>query len=280
MNNESQFRDIRKDIIVFHNKNEIPYISAPHLHSQYEIYYNISGARGFMLNGNFYKCSEKDLIIIPKVQTHKAIVNKNSIYERCIINIDSYVIELLEILCHSQSTFSWLTSESVENVKTANLSEEEHTQFMELVYEYNNSKDKDKVEMLDSFLKLMLFLKKAFAASKKTDVLDESGLSYSDRVMNIIEHNFKTITVSEIANEIFVSEDYLNRLFKEETGQTIGQYLIMRKLAEAKKNIYLGKSVKEASILSGFRDYSNFIRTFKKYEGYSPSGLDGLTEPI
>ena len=34
------------------------------------------------------------------------------------------------------------------------------------------------------------------------------------------------------------------------------------------------KSVKEACFLSGFKDYANFLRTFKKYEGYTPGEFD------
>ena len=279
MISESQFLNIDKDIIVFHNKDEIPYIAVPHLHSQYEIYYNISGARGFMLNGNFFECTERDMIIIPNVQAHKVIVNKNTEYERCIINVAPNVFELIEILCRSQNIFSWITNDS-NTAKAVNLSEDEHKEFMSLVFEYNEIKEKDGLSELKTFLNIILFLKKVFANPQKKDMLDENKLSYSDRVMNIIEHNFKTITVSEIADRIFVNEDYINRLFKEETGQTIVNYLIKRKLAEAKKYIYLGKSVKDACILSGFRDYSNFLRMFKKYEGYCPSELDELSEPL
>ena len=55
---------------------------------------------------------------------------------------------------------------------------------------------------------------------------------------------------------------------------------IDRKIAEAKKYLYLGISVKEACFLSGFSDYSNFIRTFKNVEGCSPGKFDSLSKPL
>ncbi|MFR8976128.1 MAG: helix-turn-helix domain-containing protein, partial [Eubacteriales bacterium] len=69
-------------------------------------------------------------------------------------------------------------------------------------------------------------------------------------------------------------------LFKEEFGLTPENYLIVRKIAEAKKYLYMGASVKEACFLSGFHNYSNFIRTFKNFEGYSPGNLEKLTDPL
>ena len=43
----SLYRDAPSPVIVYHNKNERPHVDVPHLHSQYEIYYNIDGAKGF-----------------------------------------------------------------------------------------------------------------------------------------------------------------------------------------------------------------------------------------
>lgn len=276
-----QYRDLKKDIIVFHNKNEIPFISVPHLHSQYEIYYNISGACGFMVNGEFYKCGERDLIVIPKTWAHKAIVKKNVVYERCIINIDEYIVELTEIICRSPNLLSWLKGSDANMPRMVNLSESGHEEFLSLIEGYNAMEAAgDDLLLFSEFLKLLSFLKRSFENPKKSEYLEEESVSYPEQVMRIIEQSFKTATVADIAARIFVNEDYINRIFKNETGVTVKQYLIMRRLAETKKYLYLGKSAKEACVLSGFRDYANFLRTFKKYEGISPKELEKLTEPL
>ena len=132
----SQYKKINENIIVFHNKNETPYITVPHLHSQYEIYYNIHGAKGFMLNGSFFKCNKKDLIVIPKVQTHKVLVRKNIEYERCIINVSDYIIDLIEILCNSKDELLWLKGTDEKIPQMVNLSDEQHYFFMNLIDNY------------------------------------------------------------------------------------------------------------------------------------------------
>ncbi len=276
MNNDtSQFRKISDDLIVFHNKNEIPYISVPHLHSQYEIYYNICGARGFMVNGKVYKCNNRDLIIVPKLQTHKVIVDKDTYYERCVINIKETVLEKLASICKNEDCVSWLKSES----GTVNLNLIQHGCLMELVTSYNDETG-DEFMKLSIFLRLMSFLRDAFSGKRSAELLDDGHVSYSDKVICLIEKNPGIATVAQIAHLLYINEDYINRVFKDETGITIKKYLIMRMLSEAKKHLYLGKSVKEACSLSGFGDYSNFLRTFKKYEGYTPGELEDLTKPI
>ena len=278
---QSQYRNKDKNIIIYHNKNEIPYICVPHLHSQYEIYYNISGAKGFMLDGEFYRCGERDLIVIPRACAHKVLVRKNVEYERCIININDYIVEMIEILCASKSALSWLKCDDGKSPEMVNLSEKQHKVFMKYIKRYNeHEQNNEELEAFSDFMVIMAFLKRCYENPRRADYIDENELSEPDNVMRMIERNFKTISVAEIAERICINEDYANRVFRKETGTTIQSYLTQRKIAEAKKYIFLGKSVKEACYLSGFRDYANFLRTFKKYEGYSPGELDELTSPL
>jgi len=277
MNEQRSYRTLKKDIVVFHNKNELPYIPVPHLHSGIEVYYNISGAKGFMVNGNFLKCGNFDLIIVPKVQAHKVLVKKNMPYERCIINISEPVLDILEMLAPSSVDFSFLN----EGHKCVNLDEAQHNAFLELTGRYNKYEEEDGLKALSVFSELLAFIKMCFEKNtKRQEYLDDSDLSYCDRIMKQIESSFKTASVSEITDRIFVSEDHANRLFREETGMTIKKYLTIRKIAEAKKHIFLGRSAKEACLLSGFGNYANFMRTFKNYEGYSPGELETLSKPL
>ena len=100
--------------------------------------------------------------------------------------------------------------------------------------------------------------------------------SYVDSVLELVENDFKKITVSEIAKRNNVNKDHLNRLFKRQTGSTIKQYIVVRKINESKKILNSGKTVKEACFMSGFKDCSGFSRIFKKYEGYPPSQIKNI----
>lgn len=269
-----------RGIVVFHNKNALPYIAVPHLHSQYEICYNIEGGKGFLVGGEFYKLGRRDLILIPKVMTHKVLVSPNAEYERCIINLDDATIAHMGAICEDVNALQFLTT--CEHPRLLTLSEDRHEKFLFLIREFNLLENEgDKLSLLSKLFELLVFLRDAFAVSAPAaPMMEQAELSYADRVFAIIEKSYATVSVAQIAEQLYLNEDHICRVFKKETGVTIKHYLTSRKLAEAKKYLYLGYNVKDAGIHAGFHDYANFIRTFKKYEGYSPGNMEGLEKPI
>ena len=266
---KTYFSYISEYVSVQKDKTDIPYIY-PHIHNYYEIYYNISGAKGYMVNGEFYKCNSRDLILIPPLCAHKVIIDKDfDHYERCCVNIDNNLLTVLGNVVGSDETSSWL---SCDECKTT-LTEKQHKEFMSLMYKYKEPEMQE--HALGVLAEILIFVKSCFAGAAKLEYMDESSISHTDRMMIIIEKNFKTLTVSQIAELAHCNSDYLNRLFKAKLGITVKHYLLLRKLTEAQKYLCLGKSVKEACYLSGFGDYSNFLRTFKKYLGYTPGEFEG-----
>ena len=245
--------------------------SFPHIHNHYEIYYNISGAKGYMVNGIFYKCSERDLIIIPKLQAHKVIVeNDCEKYERCNIYIDEKLLAVLEIVSSSKEALKWLVCEDKIPRKTT-LSEEYHKAIMSILEKYQEKRSRE--EKLGVLAEILVFLRERFSETNIAKYMDETDISHTDKIIMIIEKGFHNLTVSEVAELAHYNSDHLNRVFKSEMGVTVKHYLLLRKLAEAQKFLCMGKSVKEACNLSGFNDYSNFLLTFKKYMGYTPGEL-------
>ena len=82
----------------------------------------------------------------------------------------------------------------------------------------------------------------------------------------------KKLTLKQIANSVGYSPNYCDTLFKSHTGVSILNYVIERRISEAKLLLSEGiLSLKEISETIGFEDYNYFSRTFKKKSGYSPS---------
>lgn len=278
--NEAKFGNPKNEITVFHNKNEIPYISVPHIHSEHEIYYNIVGARGFMIDDELYSLSERNLVFIPRLHAHKAVVDKNAKYERLIINADDCIFKLA---CRTYPQINFFSSfEEIDAPKFANLTKEEHESLAKLIKNYNicEKNENGTPQTLSAFAEILRFIGTVLKNQNTCEKLPGKKISHVDRILKIAENNFKTATVSDIAANLYMNEDYITRIFKAETGLTLQSYLVMRKIAEAKKLLYMGKSVKEACLLSGFHNYANFIRTYKKYEGCPPGETDSLTKPV
>ncbi len=106
-----------------------------------------------------------------------------------------------------------------------------------------------------------------------SDITD--GHTTNDIIASIKNHinvNYMTNPkITDIARSFGISRNHITRLFKEKTGISPQEYLINRKMKEAKKYLDLGMNVNETAQITGYSDYTTFSRAFKKYYGTSPS---------
>lgn len=94
---------------------------------------------------------------------------------------------------------------------------------------------------------------------------------YSNKVMGYIDANYMNdISIAGIAHNLNVNRKYLARIFKDKSGMTMQQYLIKKRMSEAKKFLKAGYTVEEAAYMSGYSDSFAFSKMFKKTYGKSP----------
>ena len=79
------------------------------------------------------------------------------------------------------------------------------------------------------------------------------------------------ITLGDIGSYTYFSPVYCDTVFKSVMGRSIVDYIIEKRVEEAKKLILLDTmSLRIISDTVGFSDYNYFARTFKKHSGYTP----------
>ena len=82
------------------------------------------------------------------------------------------------------------------------------------------------------------------------------------------------LTVSGIAQAVYMSPYHFTRLFKESTGQTPYQYVVEARARKAKELLTTGKfTISEAAFHVGFVDQSHLTRHFKRIFGLPPKRL-------
>lgn len=87
----------------------------------------------------------------------------------------------------------------------------------------------------------------------------------------INEHINENVSLSLGANLCNMSQSQFSRTFKKETGKTFKEYILLKKIEQAKFYIKTtDKSFSEISDFLGFEDSSYFTKLFKKYEGITP----------
>lgn len=101
---------------------------------------------------------------------------------------------------------------------------------------------------------------------KNITELVEEAASY------IINHlDDRDLTVTNLAKKFYLSEDYMNRMFKKQKQKSMNQYIIQERMKLAQK-LLEDESLAINTIAQqvGYDNYPYFSSTFKRYFGCSP----------
>lgn len=84
-------------------------------------------------------------------------------------------------------------------------------------------------------------------------------------------HYTETIRLDDLSQQFFINKYYLSRIFKEQYGTSINNYLIHQRITKAKQLLrFSANSIELISHLCGIDDPAYFARMFKKVEGITP----------
>ena len=100
--------------------------------------------------------------------------------------------------------------------------------------------------------------------------------NYSPEIEQVIDyiylHLHEKILIPQLADIAHMSTNYLSKQFKKQTGKTIGEFILMKKIGAAQNMLlHTEYSVTEISAVLGFCSGTHFIESFKKGTGLTPS---------
>ena len=121
---------------------------------------------------------------------------------------------------------------------------------------------------------LVLLIRKDTEFNRVNDRKENSkSEEIADKIKNILaERLYSSITLDEIAAELYFSKTYIKNVFRKYTGCSVIQYYIDMKIEEAKRMISTGKySFTEIADKLGITSVHYFSRLFKQRTDMSPS---------
>jgi YesN/AraC family two-component response regulator len=103
---------------------------------------------------------------------------------------------------------------------------------------------------------------------------DKNQKQYSDVVLRAMEYFQKNynrpIGLSDAAKAIGINSSYLSRIFHKEVGTTVVNYVNQVRIEVVKELLHSNLPLKEIAYQCGFKNYTYFLQTFKKYIGKTP----------
>ena len=99
----------------------------------------------------------------------------------------------------------------------------------------------------------------------KSDSVTSQVCAYIDA------HYREEIHREELGELVFLNTDYLSRIFKKEKGISISNYIIQKRVEEAKKLLTQSTlPINTVSLYVGYSNFSYFTKIFKDNTGYAP----------
>ena len=85
------------------------------------------------------------------------------------------------------------------------------------------------------------------------------------------EHYLEKITLEQLSSKFYINKFYLTRIFKEQFGISITNYLLQLRITHAKMLLrFTDMPIDKISHECGMNDANYFSRVFKQVEGITP----------
>lgn len=244
-----------------------------HYHDFDKITIFINGQVNYIIEGKSYALKPYDIVLVRHNDIHKLTVDNSSPYDRIIVYISPNFINAYKTDSYDLSYCFQKAEEEQSNVLRIP-SLEKSSLFRSITrLEHSFSDDGYAAELYRQvlFLEFMIHLNRA-ARKNRLEFIDTAGSNTKilDILQYINENLSEELSIDTLAEHFYISKYYMMRLFKQETGYTLGHYISQKRLLLAKELILSGVPGAQACFDCGFKDYSTFSRAYKKFFDESP----------
>lgn len=272
MNNTYEKRGyLLDDFRLFHLKDVQGTNVDYHYHEFPKVIFMWSGAGNYSIDGNKYMIQDLDILLIGKQKIHRPEFEKGSLYERSIIYISPDFLKHYSTKeCDLEAIFDNKNGHVIRTKDNRNV--------FELVNQFEqelsvNRYGKDVMSNV-ILIKILIEIGRITAEQRKaySNVITTQNTRIIEIMKYIDQHLVEEISIEQLAERFYLSKYHMMRLFRQETGQSIYEYLTLRRLLKARDLIIQGENATESCYNSGFRSYSSFTRAYTKYFGSTPTG--------
>lgn len=265
--NETLFRYSQTGFKMSHTRTERPEDNLEmHTHSSYEIYYFISGMCHYLVEGTRYSLKPGDIMIMRPFESHKCVVLSPDVpYERMVCNVtEQFILDLSK----DDSLLRTFRDRPLGVANRFSDSDFGHSlcsdSFQTVIQREPNISRDELIARLFLILCEAKRVTETVTAPTRTD-------NIANQIIDYVNSNlYAPLSLEALSNEFFLSKSQINRIFKTNTGSSVGRYVAIKRLLSARQLIRSGEAVAAAAAKCGYCDYSAFYRAYQKQFGVSP----------
>ena len=227
---------LHEDFRFFHLRDKQGQEFEFHYHDFNKIIFFLSGSVEYRIEGKAYRLRPWDILFVSQGQLHRAVITPDEPYERIIVwvntkflaehSTDGNLLSCFELSADAGNNLLRLGEDALGGVKPV------------LYHLENAMKDQDfgaRLLQNSLFLQLMIGLNRlSFGSNPDTPGKD---IVYDKRIGEIlgwINANLeKDLSIESLAAMFFISKYHLMHTFKAQTGYTVYNYILKKRLIKA-----------------------------------------------
>ena len=264
--------------------NDYPYyIGVPHSHEFIEIVYVISGSAIHSVEGKSAKAKRGDLFIINTDTTHCFLTDDTD--SEPLISYDlKFTPEFFDASLSEAKDFESLNNifmfytlfhSHEEHMPSLSVSGDLFSEFGELfnkIYLEFTQKEKGYLEIIRAYLTELIIIAFRKSENQSKKALPNANSHIVDYISTYIKNNFSSsISIKKLSSEVGLNADYMGRIFKEKTGNTISETIQKVRIANACEFLSsTDDTIDDISRKCGFEDERFFYKVFSRFMGMTP----------
>lgn len=270
---------LNRDFEFFHLKDQKYMHFEYHYHDFVKILIFISGKVTYLIEGKAYRLRPWDILLVGNEEIHKPIIEPGEIYERFIIWVNPAFIEKHNNYdCNLMTCFKLALQEKY-NLIRPDMEVINNIRFILLQLE-NACKSEEfgnRILKNSILMQLIVHLNREYlneANNRKGKSSGNVDVKYDktiEKILDYLNSNLDNdLSIDNLSSKFYISKYYLMHKFKKQTGYSLHQYILHKRLIKAGALVKQGVPPTQVCTECGFGDYSNFVRAFKKMYGTSP----------
>lgn len=260
---------LKEDFRLFHINDRTDREFEWHYHDFHKIIVFVSGKVTYHIEGKAYQLKPQDILLVSQGAIHKPEIDPSIPYERYIFWIRDDLSSPELNTCFQKAndrSFNLIRLDSVLQEKLKDL-------LPEIEHSLRDTQFGDSILSKALFAQFMVYINRIFLKSSSApDQKSYSSDSQVEQLLKYINRNLsENLSIDHLAEKFFFSKYHMMRKFKKETGYTIHNYIISKRLLHARSLITQETPIMKAAMQSGFQDYTAFVRAYKKQFGTVPT---------
>ncbi len=269
---------LRESFHYFHLRDSAGQELDFHFHEFDKLVILLSGSVDYLVEEQSYTLRPWTVLLVRHHTIHKALIDRSVPYERIILYLDRRYFERIFPGAGLMDCFDQADRRG-RHLLTAEEEQLRELKAAVAAYEGAAGDTRFGAQTLRETLIIQILIRIGRlheAAPLRSELRGDPKIR---RVLSYINENLRqTLTVEQLAEQVYMSPSHFMRLFKAQTGSTVHAYVRQKRLMSAARLIREGMPAAKAAEECGYGDYSAFHRAFRESFGVSPGRLNGRRE--